>query len=49
MVYWKPVFNILEDSVEVMLVNARHIKNVPGWKTDVQDSEWFIGSRFSTY
>lgn len=39
-VYWKPVFNILEDSVEVMLVNARHIKNVPGRKTDVQDSEW---------
>jgi transposase len=39
-VYWKPVFNILEDSFEVMLVNARHVKNVPGRKTDVQDSEW---------
>lgn len=39
-VYWKPVFNILEDSFEVILVNARHIKNVPGRKTDVQDSEW---------
>lgn len=39
-VYWKPVFNILEESFEVMLVNARHIKNVPGRKTDVQDSEW---------
>jgi transposase len=39
-VYWKPVFNILEDSVEVILVNARHIKNVPGRKTDVKDSEW---------
>ena len=39
-VYWKPVFNILEDSVEVILVNARHVKNVPGRKTDVQDSEW---------
>ena len=39
-IYWKPVFNILEDSFEVMLVNARHIKNVPGRKTDVQDSEW---------
>lgn len=39
-VYWKPVFNILEDNFEVMLVNARHIKNVPGRKTDVQDSEW---------
>jgi transposase len=39
-VYWKPVFNILEDSCEVILVNARHVKNVPGRKTDVQDSEW---------
>jgi len=39
-VYWKPVFNILEDAVEVILVNARHVKNVPGRKTDVQDSEW---------
>ena len=39
-IYWKPVFNILEDSFEVILVNARHIKNVPGRKTDVQDSEW---------
>lgn len=39
-IYWKPVFNILEDSIEVILVNARHIKNVPGRKTDVKDSEW---------
>jgi transposase len=39
-VYWKPVFNILEDEFEVILVNARHVKNVPGRKTDVQDSEW---------
>jgi len=39
-VYWKPVFNILEDRLEVILVNARHVKNVPGRKTDVQDSEW---------
>lgn len=39
-IYWKPVFNILEDSFELLLVNARHIKNVPGRKTDVQDSEW---------
>jgi transposase len=39
-VYWKPVFNILEDEVSVMLVNARHIKNVPGRKTDKLDSEW---------
>ena len=39
-VYWKPVFNLLEDHFEVILVNARHVKNVPGRKTDVQDSEW---------
>jgi transposase len=39
-VYWKPIFNILEDAFEVMLVNARHVKNVPGRKTDVKDSEW---------
>lgn len=39
-VYWKPVFNILEDSFDIKLVNARHIKNVPGRKTDVQDCEW---------
>ena len=39
-VYWKPVFNILEDNFHVMLVNARHIKYVPGHKTDVLDSAW---------
>jgi transposase len=39
-VYWKPVFNILEESFEVILVNARHVKNVPGRKTDVKDAEW---------
>ena len=39
-IFWKPVFNILEDSFEVVLVNARHIKHVPGRKTDVKDSEW---------
>lgn len=39
-VYWKPIFNILEDSMEVILANARHIKNVPGRKTDVKDCEW---------
>jgi transposase len=38
--YWKPVFNILEDSVEVWLVNAQHVKHVSGRKTDVKDSEW---------
>lgn len=39
-IYWKPVFNILEENFEVILVNARHIKHVPGRKTDVSDSEW---------
>jgi transposase len=39
-VYWKPVFNILEGSLEVVLVNARHVKAVPGRKTDVRDCEW---------
>jgi transposase len=39
-VYWKPVFNTLEGSVEVVLVNAQHIKAVPGRKTDVRDCEW---------
>ena len=39
-VYWKPVFNLLEGSFEVLLVNAAHIKTVPGRKTDVKDCEW---------
>jgi transposase len=41
-VYWKPVFHALceADTLEVVLVNARHVKNVPGRKTDVKDSEW---------
>jgi transposase len=39
-VYWKPVFNILEGMLEVVLVNARHVKAVPGRKTDVRDCEW---------
>lgn len=38
--YWKPVFNILEDNFEVLLVNAQHIKSVPGRKTDIKDAEW---------
>lgn len=38
--YWKPVYNILEERFEVLLVNARHVKAVPGRKTDVKDSEW---------
>jgi transposase len=39
-VYWKPVFNILGSRVEVILVNAEHIKQVPGRKTDVKDCQW---------
>jgi transposase len=39
-VYWKPIFNILEGLLTVILVNARHIKAVPGRKTDVRDCEW---------
>jgi transposase len=38
--YWKPVFNILENNFEVLLVNAQHIKSVPGRKTDIKDAEW---------
>lgn len=40
-VYWQPVFNILEDETRTLiLVNAQHIKAVPGRKTDVRDAEW---------
>src|SRR5213078_3007866 len=38
--YWKPVFYLLEDAVECWLLNASHLKAVPGRKTDVKDSEW---------
>jgi transposase len=38
-VYWKPIWNLLEDSF-ILLVNARHVKAVPGRKTDVRDCEW---------
>jgi transposase len=39
-VYWRPVYNLLEGSVELFLVNAQHVKMVPGRKTDVRDSAW---------
>jgi transposase len=39
-VYWKPVYNILSEDFQIILVNARHIKNVPGHKTDKKDSNW---------
>lgn len=38
--FWKPVYNLLEGNFELLVVNARHIKNVPGRKTDVKDAEW---------
>ena len=39
-VYWKPPWAILEDEFQCMLVNARHVKQVPGRKTDVSDAAW---------
>ena len=39
-VYWKPIFNVLGDSFELLLVNARHVKRVPGRKSDIQDCNW---------
>jgi transposase len=38
--YWKPVYNLLEGQAELLVVNAQHIKAVPGRKTDVKDAEW---------
>lgn len=39
-VYWKPIWNLLEGRFQLMLVNAQHIRRVPGRKTDVTDSQW---------
>jgi transposase len=39
-VYWKPIFNVLEDDFQVLLVNAKDLKHVPGHKTDVKDCQW---------
>ena len=40
-VFWKPIYNLLEDrELEMLVVNAQHIKQVPGGKTDVRDAEW---------
>jgi len=39
-VYWKPIYNLLEGQLELLVVNAHHIKAVPGRKTDVKDAEW---------
>jgi transposase len=41
--HWMPVHNILEGSFQVIVVNARHMKNVPGRKTDIADSIWLVG------
>jgi transposase len=41
-VYWKPVFNLLEPHLSVVLANAAHVKAGPGRKTDVRDSEWLL-------
>src|SRR5919206_3085018 len=38
--YWKPVYYVLEDDFECWLLNAEHMKNVPGRKTDVGDAQW---------
>lgn len=43
--YWKPVFNILENNFEVILVNAQHVSKVPGRKTDQSDAEWLAELR----
>ncbi len=42
-VYWKPVYYVLEDAMECWLLNARHLRNVPGRKTDVADAAWIAG------
>jgi transposase len=39
-VYWKPIWNVLEEELALLLVNAQHMKAVPGRKTDVKDAEW---------
>ena len=38
--YWKPVYNLLDDRFAILVVNAEHIKALAGRKTDVQDAEW---------
>ena len=39
-VYWRPIWNLFEGHFELLLVNAQHIKAVPGRKTDIKDAEW---------
>jgi transposase len=42
-VYWKPVYNLLEGHLDVLVANAQHLRNVPGRKTDVADATWIAG------
>ena len=42
-VYWKPLYNLLDGHVEILVVNAQHSKQVPGRKTDVNDAAWIAG------
>jgi transposase len=42
-IYWRPVHNVLEGTFQVVLTNARNMKNVPGRKTDIGDSRWIAG------
>jgi len=39
-VYWKPVWHVLEETLELVLANAQHVKNVPGHKSDGNDAMW---------
>ncbi len=39
-IYWRPVYYVLEDTLQCWLLNARHLRNVPGRKTDMKDAEW---------
>ncbi|BAF60884.1 transposase and inactivated derivatives [Pelotomaculum thermopropionicum SI] len=42
--FWRPIYNLLElEGIQALVVNAKHIKNVPGRKTDVKDAEWIAG------
>src|SRR5436309_6353902 len=45
--FWKPIFNILEGHLEVLVVNAQHLKTVPGRKTDTKDAAWIADLRAS--
>lgn len=39
-IYWRPIFNLLEAEFTILLANAKHIKHVPGRKTDIKDAQW---------